>query len=143
MSLPYCCITSSRECDFPDFGFPLPVTFIKQLLPYSLGHINARPSYTVPHHCLQHHIPSSTFLIVMSSDIPEPDKDLKDQAEHQLIETSLEVEQLDTNLFRSKRLFVPVRARGVFGGQVISQAIVSATNCVEQAYGLHVRHPSI
>lgn len=69
---------------------------------------------------------------------PEADVDLKNQAEHELIETSLEVEQLDTNLFRSKRLYVPVRARGVFGGQVISQAIVSATNCVDEVYGLHV-----
>ena len=60
------------------------------------------------------------------------------QAEHELISTSLEVEQLDTNLFRSKSLWVPVRARGVFGGQVISQAIVSATNCVKSEYGLHV-----
>jgi len=28
----------------------------------------------------------------------------------------------------------------VFGGQVISQAIVSATNCVDKAYGLHSLH---
>ena len=63
-----------------------------------------------------------------------------DQAEHELISTSLEVEQLDRNLFRSKSLWVPARARGVFGGQVISQAIVSATNCVDPAYGLHVSY---
>lgn len=61
-----------------------------------------------------------------------------DQVEHELISTSLDVEQLDTNLFRSKSLWMPVRGRGVFGGQVISQAIVSATNCVDPAYGLHV-----
>ena len=61
-----------------------------------------------------------------------------DQVEHELISTSLDVEQLDTNLFRSKSLWVPVRGRGVFGGQVISQAVVSATNCVDPAYGLHV-----
>ena len=72
---------------------------------------------------------------------PEKEPSLKDQAEHELIETSLEVEQLDTNLFRSKRLYVPVRSRGVFGGQVISQAIVSATNCVDEIYGLHVCYP--
>lgn len=60
------------------------------------------------------------------------------QVEHELISTSLEVEQLDTNLFRSKSLRVPPRARGVFGGQVISQAVVSATNCVDPVYGLHV-----
>ncbi|KAI5121256.1 hypothetical protein M0805_002301 [Coniferiporia weirii] len=59
------------------------------------------------------------------------------QAEHELISTSLEVEQLDTNLFRSKTLWLPVRSRGAFGGQVISQAVVSATNCVDPAYGLH------
>ncbi|KAH7924000.1 hypothetical protein BV22DRAFT_1067601 [Leucogyrophana mollusca] len=59
------------------------------------------------------------------------------QAEHSKISTALEVEQIDVNLFRSKSLWVPTRARGVFGGQVISQAIVSATNCVDPAYGLH------
>ena len=60
------------------------------------------------------------------------------QAEHTHISTALEVEQLDVNLFRSKTLWVPVHSRGVFGGQVISQAIVSATNCVDKGYGLHV-----
>ena len=43
---------------------------------------------------------------------------LKDQAEHAQISTALEVEKLEVNLFRSKSLWVPVRARGVFGGQV-------------------------
>ncbi|THH19742.1 hypothetical protein EW146_g1508 [Bondarzewia mesenterica] len=60
-----------------------------------------------------------------------------DQAEHEQISTSLEVEQLDTNLFRSKSLWLPFRARGVFGGQVISQAIVAATKCVKPEYELH------
>ncbi|KAF5377598.1 hypothetical protein D9615_005160 [Tricholomella constricta] len=62
------------------------------------------------------------------------------QVEHEQISTSLEVEQLDVNLFRSKSLWLPVRARGVFGGQVISQALVSATNCVNPAFGLHSLH---
>jgi acyl-CoA thioesterase len=60
------------------------------------------------------------------------------QAEHTHISTALEVETLDATLFRSKTLFLPNRARGVFGGQVISQAMVSATNCVDASYGLHV-----
>lgn len=60
------------------------------------------------------------------------------QAESSRISTSLEVEQIDVNLFRSVNLFVPLRARGVFGGQVISQAIVAATKCVDSAFGLHV-----
>ncbi|KIK98512.1 hypothetical protein PAXRUDRAFT_134077 [Paxillus rubicundulus Ve08.2h10] len=59
------------------------------------------------------------------------------QVENSKISTSLEVEQIDANLFRSVNLFVPIQARGVFGGQVISQAIVSATRCVDPAFGLH------
>ena len=38
------------------------------------------------------------------------------QAEHEQIATSLEVEQIEVNLFRSKSLWLPLLARGVFGG---------------------------
>ena len=62
------------------------------------------------------------------------------QVEPSTIDVCLDVEQLEVNLFRSKRLFVPTRARGVFGGQVISQAIVSATKSVDTAFGLHSLH---
>ncbi|KAJ7462707.1 thioesterase-like superfamily-domain-containing protein [Mycena galericulata] len=55
----------------------------------------------------------------------------------QQIATSLEVERFEVDLFRSKSLWLPIRARGVFGGQVISQALVSATNTVDPAFGLH------
>lgn len=70
------------------------------------------------------------------ADIPSGDKN---QAEHTHISTALEVEKLETNLFRSKTLWIPPRARGVFGGQVISQALVSATNTVDKVFSLHVR----
>ena len=64
------------------------------------------------------------------------------QEEHVLISTSLEVEKLDTYLFRSpvSALYKPRRARGVFGGQVISQAVTSATRSVNDKYMLHVSH---
>jgi acyl-CoA thioesterase II len=61
----------------------------------------------------------------------------KQQAEHQLITTSFELEQLDTYLFRSKSLEIPARARGVFGGQVIAQALTAATKCVDNRYSAH------
>lgn len=78
------------------------------------------------------------------------------RAEHELISTALEIEKLENNLFRSRSLWKPARGRGVFGGyvvnayvvfansssrsrQVISQALVAATNCVDPAFGLHVR----
>lgn len=60
-----------------------------------------------------------------------------DQVEHSKISTSLEVERIDVDLFRSVKLFKPSGARGVFGGQVISQAIAAATNCVDPSFGLH------
>ncbi|KAH9947684.1 thioesterase-like superfamily-domain-containing protein [Amylocystis lapponica] len=66
--------------------------------------------------------------------------ELASTQEHERLETSLDVEQLDANLFRSKYLFLPANARGVYGGQVISQALVSATKCVDPAYGLHSLH---
>jgi len=68
--------------------------------------------------------------------------DYKDpaEAEHELISTSLDVEQLDTTLFRSKSLWTPLKARGVFGGQVISQALVAATKSVDSEYALHSLH---
>ena len=62
------------------------------------------------------------------------------QPAHEQISEALEVEQLDVSLFRSKTLHLPPNGRGVFGGQVISQALVSATRCVDPAYSLHVRH---
>ena len=67
------------------------------------------------------------------------DEVLDNQMESSRVADALEVEQLDSNLYRSKHLWIPRRARGVFGGQVISQALVSATNCVDPQYGLHVR----
>ncbi|KAJ7225829.1 thioesterase-like superfamily-domain-containing protein [Mycena pura] len=59
---------------------------------------------------------------------------------HEPIATALEVERFEVDLFRSKTLWLPRHGRGVFGGQVISQALVSATQTVDPAYGLHSLH---
>ncbi|KAF8559325.1 hypothetical protein OG21DRAFT_1402879 [Imleria badia] len=85
------------------------------------------------------HTGHRTLVFFPSSSTSHPFSYMEEsnQAESSKISTSLEVEQIDVNLFRSVNLFVPVRARGVFGGQVISQAIVSATKCVDPAFGLH------
>lgn len=87
--------------------------------------------------------------------------DEANQVEHKQITTSLEVETIEVNLFRSKSLWLPIHGRGVFGGfvstlstfvvrnveglkigyfdsQVISQALVSATNGVDPQFSLHV-----
>ena len=61
------------------------------------------------------------------------------QAEPRDVSYALDVEQLDLNLYRSRNLTLPFQARGVFGGQVVSQALVAATKCVEPKFALHVR----
>jgi len=61
------------------------------------------------------------------------------EAEHTLITASVDLEQLDENLFRShaRSLWVPHAARGVFGGIVVSQALLAATNTIPGGQGLH------
>jgi len=64
----------------------------------------------------------------------------REQSEPLDISSALDVEQLDTNLFRSRSLYLPYRARGVFGGQVISQGLIAATGSVKQDFALHSLH---
>lgn len=42
--------------------------------------------------------------------------------------------------FRSQSLWLPCGARGVFGGQVIGQALVAAGETVGPELGLHSQH---
>ena len=65
----------------------------------------------------------------------------RNEAEPSDISSALDVEQLDRNLYRSRNLSLNFDTRGVFGGQVISQALVAATNCVNPEFALHVRVP--
>ena len=60
------------------------------------------------------------------------------QSESPDISSALVVEQLDTDLFRSRSLYLPFEARGVFGGQLISQSLVAATKSVKSEFTLHV-----
>jgi acyl-CoA thioesterase len=71
----------------------------------------------------------------------DPDATDRNEAEPSDISSALDVEQLDLNLYRSRNLSLNFDARGVFGGQVISQALVAATNCVKPEFTLHVRVP--
>lgn len=73
------------------------------------------------------------------------------------ISTLLDIESLDVNLYRSKKVFLPPNSKGahilsavsshspgpvtgVFGGLVISHAMVAATASVKPEFHLHVRH---
>jgi acyl-CoA thioesterase len=73
------------------------------------------------------------------------------------ISSLLDIEKLDVNLYRSKRVILPPRGRGayirlspalsltrssfvgVFGGLVISHAMAAATKSVKPEFHLHVR----
>ncbi|KAI7831463.1 HotDog domain-containing protein [Gamsiella multidivaricata] len=52
----------------------------------------------------------------------------------------LDLEEIDKDLYRSKKLWVPMGARGVFGGNVVGQALVAATNTVSTDYSVHSLH---
>eukprot|EP01062_Namystynia_karyoxenos_P074835 TRINITY_DN71872_c0_g1_i1.p1 TRINITY_DN71872_c0_g1~~TRINITY_DN71872_c0_g1_i1.p1 ORF type:complete len:342 (+),score=86.64 TRINITY_DN71872_c0_g1_i1:84-1109(+) len=53
----------------------------------------------------------------------------------------LKLEKLDTNLFRSYRLWKPMpQARAVFGGQIIGQSLVAAVRTVNPGYVCHSMH---
>ena len=58
--------------------------------------------------------PFSTLVTSAKLDL-DTNKDGSNQAEHEQISTSLEVEQIGINLFCSKFLWVPLRTRGVYG----------------------------
>ncbi|KAG0261172.1 Acyl-CoA thioesterase 8 [Mortierella polycephala] len=57
-----------------------------------------------------------------------------------IIEAMLDLEEIDKDLYRSKNLWLPMGARGVFGGNVVGQALVAATNTVSSNYSVHSLH---
>ena len=60
---------------------------------------------------------------------------------HNLVEESLALELIDTNLYRStKPLWQPPGARGIFGGAVIAQALSAAMKTVDPSLHVHSLH---
>ncbi|KAJ3109805.1 Acyl-CoA thioesterase 8 [Phlyctochytrium planicorne] len=59
-----------------------------------------------------------------------------------LIERALHLEEIDDNLYRSTaaQLWRPLRARGVFGGQIIGLSLAAATRTVPDKYLVHSLH---
>ena len=75
--------------------------------------------------------------------IPSPTMVQSIQVEREHVSTIFDVEKIDKTLFRSKSLWRPRATPRVYGGQVLAQALVCATKCVDPKYSLHVRnHPS-
>ncbi|KAJ3112832.1 YEATS domain-containing protein 4 [Phlyctochytrium bullatum] len=73
------------------------------------------------------------------------DDDLKKITLETLIENALELEEIDVNLYRSSatQLWRPIRARGVFGGQIIGLSLAAATKTVPEHFLVHVPMPNV
>ena len=54
---------------------------------------------------------------------------------------ALDLETLDDNLFRCKpeHLWKPLKARGIFGGQIYGLALVAAAKTVPESHLVHVK----
>ncbi|KAK6093922.1 acyl-CoA thioesterase, variant 2 [Batrachochytrium dendrobatidis] len=56
------------------------------------------------------------------------------------IELALDLEYIDSNLYRSKQLWTPAGNRGVFGGQVVGLALSAAAKTVDSKFQVHSLH---
>lgn len=56
------------------------------------------------------------------------------------MESTLALEELDLNIFRSKTLWRPLGGRGVFGGQIIGLSLAASNKTVEPNFHVHSLH---
>jgi acyl-CoA thioesterase len=54
------------------------------------------------------------------------------------IEKTLELEEIDKELYRSVELWKPIGGRGVFGGQVIGLALNASHQTINSSFQVHV-----
>merc|ERR1712018_641625 len=68
-----------------------------------------------------------------------PQDDFKSDLEKSLTDSLLKLEEIDTNLYRanSSNLWRPVGMRGVFGGQIIGQALAATGRTVPRNMNTH------
>ncbi|KAI8149925.1 HotDog domain-containing protein [Fennellomyces sp. T-0311] len=90
-------------------------------------------------------MPNKTFPAVVSFDktASKPEQSLAptddtDYTKH--IAEAVDVQEIDTNLYMSKELWLPPGARGAFGGQIVAQALRAAFNTVPEEFHVHSLH---
>ncbi|KAI9491530.1 HotDog domain-containing protein [Zychaea mexicana] len=94
-------------------------------------------------------MPNKTFPAVVSfdkssnrseaaTDLATASSEEADYARH--IAEAVDVQEIDTNLYMSKELWLPPGARGAFGGQIVAQALRAAFNTVPEEFHVHSLH---
>ncbi|KAJ1982043.1 acyl-CoA thioesterase [Dimargaris verticillata] len=56
---------------------------------------------------------------------------------------AVELEEVEKNIYRGGNLWTPKGARGVFGGQVVAQALAAAIKTVPANFNVHFAMPSV
>ncbi|KAM8946712.1 acyl-coenzyme A thioesterase 8 [Pelodytes ibericus] len=72
-------------------------------------------------------------------DLPEPDETNSSDLRSVLVTSVLNLEPLDTDLFRGSHHWVPITQR-LFGGQIVGQALVAAASSVHEEEHVHSLH---
>ncbi|CAO3628482.1 unnamed protein product [Cunninghamella echinulata] len=89
-------------------------------------------------------MPTSFFPAVISFGDQQQGHIILDKNNHegfsQKMSNAIDVQEIDINLYMSKQLWIPLGARGVFGGEIVAQSLRSAWNTVEEKFHIHSLH---
>lgn len=85
------------------------------------------------------HITKLYYLSLISP----PPNNMAQQKVRERASDAMQLEQLSELEFRSGSLWVPYGHRSAYGGQLMAQAICSASKCVDSRFNLHVRFLSV
>ncbi|KAI8072738.1 HotDog domain-containing protein [Gongronella butleri] len=89
-------------------------------------------------------MPTSSFPAVISFGDQQQSRVIQDRNNQDSYSKKLlnavDVQQIDTDLFMSKQLWIPLGARGVYGGEIVAQSLRAAWNTVEDKFAVHSIH---
>ncbi|KAI8339338.1 HotDog domain-containing protein [Chlamydoabsidia padenii] len=87
---------------------------------------------------MRSYFPSVVSFANHKDSIQKPPGDLGDFG--QQLANAVDVQEIDTNLYMSRELWLPIGARGAFGGQIVAQALRAAFHTVGKTFNVHSLH---
>ncbi|SAM09328.1 hypothetical protein [Absidia glauca] len=87
---------------------------------------------------MRSYFPSVVSFANHKDSIQKPTDDLGDYG--QQMANAVAVQEIDTNLYMSQELWLPIGARGAFGGQIVAQALRAAFHTVGKTFNVHSLH---